>query len=97
MRISDWSSDVCASDLSVGRGTVREANGGGEIRRSCPIPLHQPSAGPPPYLSMGRNRIGLPDPKPALAPVRAAGVAAAARAAHEIGRASCGERVCQYV
>src|SRR3546814_1899722 len=41
MRISDWSSYVCSSDL---------------IRRSCPLPLHQPSAGPPPHLPMGRNR-----------------------------------------
>src|SRR3546814_2050338 len=23
-----------------------------------PIPLHQPSAGPPPHLPMGRNRVG---------------------------------------
>src|SRR3546814_16234148 len=31
---------------------------------TCVFPLHQPSAGPPPHLSLGRNRIGFPPNQP---------------------------------
>src|SRR3546814_12752420 len=34
-------------------------HGGGEIRRSCPIPLQHASRGPPPPLPMGRIWRGL--------------------------------------
>src|SRR3546814_18133316 len=65
MRISDWSSDVCSSDLA-------------------------------PVGALGRAFAGKhADRVFAAAPVRihAAGV----RIVAEIGRASCRERVCQYV
>src|SRR3546814_16750103 len=62
MRISDWSSDVCSSDLS---GRCRDA-ADGESRR------------------LRRDRA---------APARLA----ARRGGDQIGRASCRERVCQYV
>src|SRR3546814_3466389 len=70
MRISDWSSDVCSSDLGLGRleeGCVRHQRRGREVGRK-----HASRA-----LA---GRIG-----------------AELRRLREIGRASCRERVCQYV
>src|SRR3546814_6617069 len=72
MRISDWSSDVCSSDL-------------GQNRRG----------------TQGARRVGsVPD----VSGAPAASVHGAQRSVHggaaagrEIGRASCRERVCQYV
>src|SRR3546814_10827465 len=66
MRISDWSSDVCSSDL---RPAGPPGQGVRSWRRGAPG-----AAG-----SRGHGR-----PCPPLA-------------AREIGRASCRERVCQYV
>src|SRR3546814_5352882 len=76
MRISDWSSDVCSSDLVceivaallAGTGVVAHFIGG------------KPSAGS--HLAGQREHIG-------------AGVLA--EGLEQIGRASCRERVCQYV
>src|SRR3546814_4974616 len=66
MRISDWSSDVCSSDLPAKRGRAAET-----VK-----PLRQGAGYRP------RNRTN---------------DAAACRLRSEIGRASCRERVCQYV
>src|SRR3546814_16607334 len=73
MRISDWSSDVCSSDLSADQiaAGVRRRVGVDEIRR-------RPAQ--PPRLRDGRDIAR----KPAVA-------------YRKIGRASCRERVCQYV
>src|SRR3546814_1370708 len=65
MRISDWSSDVCSSDL---------------CRRSRLVGRHCP-------LRKARN----------IAPRRGRKVRSPLRRPDEIGRASCRERVCQYV
>src|SRR3546814_4224950 len=62
MRISDWSSDVCSSDLDEGC----------DPERGCAA---DPSAECPQGLSHRRPRIRR----------------------RQIGRASCRERVCQYV
>src|SRR3546814_3109098 len=64
MRISDWSSDVCSSDLA-----------------------RRPGASAPWLSDSDRKAAGV-----ALA-IRAA----SATSSPEIGRASCRERVCQYV
>src|SRR3546814_3570892 len=72
MRISDWSSDVCSSDLY--RSRRRPA----ERRRA-------PHAGPAPGGRRRRRARALCNP------------AAAPEGDREIGRASCRERVCQYV
>src|SRR3546814_8150805 len=72
MRISDWSSDVCSSDLLFITGV-------GLAERDGAITL------------MGMA-IGLA----AIAITVAAGVTIAI-GVEEIGRASCRERVCQYV
>src|SRR3546814_16958485 len=94
MRISDWSSDVCSSDLGD-----RGARGGDRLRAGVVI-------GPPEILAgdqfldlvarqrfifeqrarervelgemLGQHRLGLGEPP-------------------QIGRAPCRERVCQYV
>src|SRR3546814_6826748 len=64
MRISDWSSDVCSSDLTQGQGR------GGLSRRVGPHRLRR-------CVTRRRSRI--------------------LRTLEKIGRASCRERVCQYV
>src|SRR3546814_9584934 len=64
MRISDWSSDVCSSDL--GRCLAPRRPGGGGGARNPPA----------------RRKRGAVDFE---------------RVRRQIGRASCRERVCQYV
>src|SRR3546814_6093214 len=94
MRISDWSSDVCSSDLGaaepVGVGDLADAVDLADARQQ-------------------RHRQGLDERQPRLGlqPLRAvraltglgeAGAHAVEQAEQqEIGRASCRERVCQYV
>src|SRR3546814_9269751 len=80
MRISDWSSDVCSSDLAEPR----------EHR------LADQMAGP------GADRAADHDRKQAVHDARPSrkrrrGIAGASLVAAKIGRASCRERVCQYV
>src|SRR3546814_14668967 len=90
MRISDWSSDVCSSDLAIlphqrlgeihpGRGNADEHLVGGRPR--------------------DRHVRDLEDVRPAAMRdadgFHAAGCASA-RCSTKIGRASCGERECQY-
>src|SRR3546814_4478740 len=77
MRISDWSSDVCSSDLLPGTVAHRHARQG-----PGPVCIEHPQGrievdvqGSPPGAD-GHPRI---------------------RAASQIGRAPCRERVCQYV
>src|SRR3546814_3968918 len=95
MRISDWSSDVCSSDL--------RAAPGGEIAvaligREIVLALHaalRPDADPvelvaiaefaAQHVDLARRQIGV------------AGRLRIGPALHEIGRASCRERVFQYV
>src|SRR3546814_7597927 len=77
MRISDWSSDVCSSDLrdipdAFGRGA-----GGG---------LHLVVAG----VGVGRQVADIGD-------VDDMGERPPSHVPGQIGRASCRERVCQYV
>src|SRR3546814_1889105 len=78
MRISDWSSDVCSSDLHVETAT-----------RGIEKTAHRHQS----VLCSGRNEIdwGL-----AAKDARVVGSAKPCNAI-EIGRASCRERVCQYV
>src|SRR3546814_3998759 len=77
MRISDWSSDVCSSDL--------HADGRDEGRRVHPS--RRPEGAPGHRLDLvdrGEHPVHLDEALTKLAQV-------------EIGRASCRERVCQYV
>src|SRR3546814_17557782 len=88
MRISDWSSDVCSSDL--GRFVTARTKG---------LNLHR-------YAYAGSVRIFDAAQPPQFAIIEAVGIArvrgelrdrAVARGIGKIGRASCRERVCQYV
>src|SRR3546814_17249322 len=96
MRISDWSSDVCSSDLEAV---------GGPVHRDCPRGLalqsrvharcQQLLGGLVLLPGFGRphDGIGAQGDRVALPRDRAAVI----HPPPEIGRASCRERVCQYV
>src|SRR3546814_9108708 len=73
MRISDWSSDVCSSDLEQRRfaGCHSSSRLDSSVLVAPPSPAH------------GRASAHI--------------CALAAHAGRQIGRASCRERVCQYV
>src|SRR3546814_5087371 len=88
MRISDWSSDVCSSDLKIAAavGFVLLAFCVGFVLVASPLKLQfneEPDAvsvtGFPPAIPVGDGYLALPGTY------------------DEIGRASCRERVCQYV
>src|SRR3546814_4921581 len=82
MRISDWSSDVCSSDLAAQQTVVRlVGNQFDETPRiaCCQCPWH----------SIEREQRNLD--------VQALRPCCRFSEAGEIGRASCRERVCQYV
>src|SRR3546814_15811731 len=88
MRISDWSSDVCSSDLSVLRARLVRAFAGEEVARQ---PLDDA-----PLLRAGVLR--LVDQQVIEATVELEqhpGDAAVARE-QKLGRASCRETGCQY-
>src|SRR3546814_9778392 len=86
MRISDWSSDVCSSDLTNTRPAICRAPSlhcctVAAIRRSPDVARSRP---PPPSRAdrAARDRTGPGDGR---------------ADADEIGSASCRERGCQYV
>src|SRR3546814_1597635 len=83
MRISDWSSDVCSSDLTEQH--VAPSRCEGSSSRQGEFPLHGPSDG----ISDGDEASCIADQRALLQRL------AAVRG--KIGRASCRERVCQYV
>src|SRR3546814_17123894 len=86
MRISDWSSDVCSSDLGpFGIGEVRGEAGAAQA-----------------LLQVGQHVVADPDGerfdlhgcRPLFFSIV---TASGGEQSMEIGRASCRERVCQYV
>src|SRR3546814_1917506 len=97
MRISDWSSDVCSSDLKwFGRAKriIAVSDAVSRFLVACGYPhnkIRTVHHGVPDYTTLPRLSRAAMDPELALdnqpdtAPVL------------EIGRASCRERVCQYV
>src|SRR3546814_18590239 len=95
MRISDWSSDVCSSDLRRCSRTTRAPTGSASVhshsvRASRWKPLAWWCGMPPP-----RSIPGLTGSRRSHSDESARARRRADRA--EIGRASCRERVCQYV
>src|SRR3546814_3438123 len=84
MRISDWSSDVCSSDL----GTIRQAQ---QILFDQGMIVTRQGVGA--FVVSAAPRTRTIDVVQRLKTARAAIDDALA----EIGRASCRERVCQYV
>src|SRR3546814_18037511 len=86
MRISDWSSDVCSSDLPTlrpARGTVGAGSGRSDGATSV-------------FGAPSRSASVRTDAPPIIAAMQSARVQSH-RLSDEIGRASCRERVCQYV
>src|SRR3546814_5416030 len=100
MRISDWSSDVCSSDLEL-----VSASGQRFVERSDPRDVVA-DGGAAPHRQLAADEVHGLDAVGALVDRRDAGVAEVlgdaglldvAHAAEQIGRASCRGRVCQYV
>src|SRR3546814_4879739 len=100
MRISDWSSDVCSSDLiaSASFEVVREHHKSAPSRDGG-------SVGPLGVLraEIARRRGHMPIRKlmeraaPAVQALKPVFMMSPLSVAQSIGRASCRERVCQYV
>src|SRR3546814_5305362 len=107
MRISDWSSDVCSSDLlrpdpegviralrSIGFASVA-TDGDCDVEQMAGQPLHvvqRRHVHAPLEIDVRAAHLWQADSRGRYA-VRAQDV----RVGREIGRASCRERVCQYV
>src|SRR3546814_20320959 len=90
MRISDWSSDVCSSDLRAGTAQEGGAQGPPDAEARGAALSH------PARLLEPRRR----DPRPLLRHRHHRRGREAARATfyrEQTGRASCRDRVCQYV
>src|SRR3546814_6542922 len=85
MRISDWSSDVCSSDLMVVDLVVKA---------SIPLSIRAGHAADLKCGSVREDDVG-PDDEDAVLPE--GNLAVIAPEQFQIGRASCRERVCQYV
>src|SRR3546814_20701741 len=95
MRISDWSSDVCSSDLRELRG---KAGGVGEAAGTITFPVRDINEQVRVDLPVHRQIVG------ERIEIGLNGLLAwierhtpNIRGRQEIGRASCRERVCQYV
>src|SRR3546814_4162012 len=90
MRISDWSSDVCSSDLQPIccfrlRPPAQQNRRGFPVERNVARPLRF------------RGRACYRQNPPVEIDIRPCEIEQFAATAAEIGRASCRERVCQYV
>src|SRR3546814_3388323 len=96
MRISDWSSDVCSSDLDESLLAVRSDAGGSDSVTSVSKPaevadwtVDTTSDGSFTLYSASADRYLTTDPNDATLVL--------ASDQEQIGRAACRERVCQYV
>src|SRR3546814_18541685 len=97
MRISDWSSDVCSSDLDrpLRVGAQRQAGNvqvGGLLLNAAGIGDREPGVADQVHELVVAQRLGKAD---ALLALQGGGQSELAQA--EIGRASCREGVCQNV
>src|SRR3546814_1777809 len=109
MRISDWSSDVCSSDLAHSLGEGAAANTYLAVEKILAIALRTGAkAIHPGYGFLSENAAfaeaceaaGIAFVGPTPEQLRVFGLKHTARALakqREIGRASCRERVCTYV
>src|SRR3546814_14192870 len=106
MRISDWSSDVCSSDLSASEllsymvhlGYLRRSRNGRRFRLSMRVAML--GSWVQPDLVRNGRLLRLMDTladDTGATVVLATNVGVRLQCLHEIGRASCRERVCQYV
>src|SRR3546814_20842727 len=86
MRISDWSSDVCSSDLERQQRSATARRGRQAARRICAA-----AEGPDPHSASLSRRLC------AASRLRARLADRLRPQGREIGRASCRERLSQYV
>src|SRR3546814_11868796 len=93
MRISDWSSDVCSSDL-VRAGVTPPAHAPLLLQRRFVLRPTAPRAGSPAARRTARAGSAAASRPPASSPAAAP---ARRQPGPEIGRAACRERVCQCV
>src|SRR3546814_6239496 len=91
MRISDWSSDVCSSDLRLQRRDV------GAPVAAMEADLHGRKAGLQEALRRLGHGGGVAQRSRRGVERHPVGTAADQPPDRQIGRASCRERVCQYV
>src|SRR3546814_3200895 len=99
MRISDWSSDVCSSDLAVVAQQVREVVGGGAAG-ACLQPAQRLEQALFDFGEVAAQWIvwqGAVGAERCERVAQASGRIARPRRWNQIGRASCRERVCQSV
>src|SRR3546814_9548631 len=90
MRISDWSSDVCSSDLRIVKADVEGVQSGSPVAAA-------PTSPSKPTSSVAPADGGAPYEEQKLNNVRKVIARRLTEAKQKIGRASCRERVCQYV
>src|SRR3546814_12352379 len=100
MRISDWSSDVCSSDLDVGRqGEKRQVDAARRRSRGHGLPRldgTRPRATVASKVMESGETAGHGNGRRDV-PNRTQAKRAGPKLEAEIGRASCRERGCQYV
>src|SRR3546814_13967433 len=103
MRISDWSSDVCSSDLkarSRNSGGAQNVGGIGIMQRCGLVAVvGAPNAGKSTLVNaLVGKKVAITSPKTQTTRTRLLGVALEGQAQiMQIGRAPCRERVCPYV
>src|SRR3546814_7552541 len=98
MRISDWSSDVCSSDLVENRPGASGTIATQQVVRSAPDGYTLLFATASPLTGAPLTMKGLQyDPMKDLDPITLVGNGPFILVANQIGRASCRDRVCKYV
>src|SRR3546814_13696553 len=102
MRISDWSSDVCSSDLVAEEKEQQPAHRIEEqdVAEPDQVEMREAEQRQPYHAGIMRRRRAAPLRRGALDDQQGAGAEQQREEpAHlrKIGRASCRERVCQYV
>src|SRR3546814_11086815 len=98
MRISDWSSDVCSSDL-IDNLPATDAAGYAGLEDEVDFHSWQmlEGVGLSTLLGVGTELSIGDDESDLVRAIRQSSQQSAAQAGQQIGRASCRERVCQYV
>src|SRR3546814_3882770 len=87
MRISDWSSDVCSSDLAFGAASFKAASDAAEMESAFDVSFGNSAASVRKWAEETGNALGRSTQE----------MMSMSASFQEIGRASCRERVCQYV
>src|SRR3546814_20903427 len=98
MRISDWSSDVCSSDLTAGRANVSRAVS--DLVRAGMLHRHYQGYRVDHYNRGARRQAVYTLSRVARELLQTATVGRSTSGTpgeDKIGRATCRERVCQYV